>query len=98
MICFTTTDRLILLNIFPLHIHRLICTIFVLPKWIKKQQELEDLKLQNEAMALKTKKFVQFLSAEKGDGDGEEIAVENADDTAHEDEDKSSNLEEKKDK
>lgn len=49
-------------------------------------------------MALKTKKFVQFLSAEKGDGDGEEKVMENLDDAVHEDEDKSVNLEEKKDK
>lgn len=77
------------------------CTIFVLPKWIQKQQELDDLKLQNEAMALKTKKFVQFLSAEKVDDDedaAEEKDMENLDEVAHGDEDETSILEEKKDK
>lgn len=77
---------------------RLVCTIFVLPKWIQKQQELEDLKLQNEAMALKTKKFVQFLSSEKVDqSEAEEKDLQNSSDDAQDNEDENSK-EEKKDK
>lgn len=51
-------------------------------------------------MALKTKKFVQFLSAEKGDQpDAEKKDMENVDSVVEgEEEDKSANLEEKKDK
>ncbi|XP_037029387.1 uncharacterized protein LOC119069435 [Bradysia coprophila] len=80
---------------------RLICTIFVLPKWIQKQQELEDLKLQNEAMAIKTKKFVQFLSAESAEStdkcDADENNLENVvGDSVEENENASP--EEKKDK
>lgn len=52
-------------------------------------------------MALKTKKFVQFLSAEKVDDDkdaAEEKDMENLDESAHGGEDETSILEEKKDK
>lgn len=79
----------------------MVCTIFVLPKWIEKQRELDDLKLQNEAMALKTKKFVQFLSSEKvypNEEKAEERNLENVNDEPQGNEDQNSNLEEKKDK
>ncbi|KAJ6638914.1 hypothetical protein Bhyg_11652 [Pseudolycoriella hygida] len=79
---------------------RLVCTIFALPKWIQKQQELEDMKMRNEAMTLKTKKFVQFLSSEKGyqaDHD-EENKSKQIDDDANGNDESGSNEEEKKDK
>lgn len=78
----------------------MVCTIFALPKWIERQQELEDIRLQNEAMALKTKKFVQFLSTDKEDRaeDVEEKKeTENVDSVA-EDESETCDTEEKKDK
>lgn len=76
------------------------CTIFALPKWIERQQELEDNRLQKEAMALKTKKFVQFLSTDKEDraeDEAEEKEMENVDGVA-EDEGETCDSEEKKDK
>lgn len=77
----------------------MVCTIFVLPKWIEKQQELEDRKLQNQAMALKTKKFVQFLSTEnteKSETEGKEL--ENLNEDKEDNEVEESYLEEKKEK
>lgn len=73
-----------------------------MPKWIQKQQELEDLKLQNEAMAIKTKKFVQFLSAESAETedtcDVDETNMENVDGVSEAEDNENFSSEEKKDK
>lgn len=83
-------------------LHRLICTIFVLPKWIQKQKELEELKLANEAMAIKTKKFVQFLSAESAESvdkcDADDDTNKEKVDGSNVEDDENFSPEEKKDK
>lgn len=60
---------------------------------------MEELKLQKEAMALKTKKFVKFLSSGKDDdadqGDADEKEVDHVDDVPEQDD---GGTEEKKDK
>lgn len=81
---------------------RLVCTIFVLPKWLQKQRELEEMEQENQAMVLKTKKFVQFLSANTeeesvvNEDDSNDNVTEDKDDVEENNEDEISSFEEKK--